>query len=270
MPIKLWKREANGSLSSSVRTIWDSPLGGEEHRKLAEDLDRTLNDVLDVALAQLTTTAVSGAKLEFRRLWCVGRAVGESNVLHHPALLAEKRELLWRAMAWKCWLGARHDYPHSPEETAWRRLRPSAQPENKNPSRMDDVFEIGFWMQEQELEDAVYTFGGILSNAKELALRKSINTPGMRRALKLWLNHLPQKQRKQVHTSSNFKAIAKALRQRWPDRGFGSARRPEHTKPERLLVEVTETLAPVLNKITPPPNPPPSPAAPVPHAPHPP
>ena len=249
MPIKLWKQESNGSLSSSVRTIWDSPLGGEEHRKLAEDLDRALDDVLDDALAQLSATGNRGAKPEFRRLWCVGRAVRESNVLRHPALEAEKRMLLWRAMAWKCWLGARHDYPQSPEETEWRRLRPSAQPENKNPSRMDDVFEIGFWMQEQEIEDAVFTFGGVLSNAKELGLRKSINTPKMREALKQWLNYLPQEQRKEVHTSSNFKVIAKALRKRWPDRGFGSARRPEHTKPEVLLAEVTETLSPVLEEV---------------------
>lgn len=249
MPIKLWREESDGSLSSQIWTVWDSPLGGEEYRIPAEELDSRLDNVLDDALVRLAACENVNASQEFKRSWSVGRTVRQSGILQHSALVAERRMLLWRAMAWKCWLGARHDYPRSPRETRWRGLRPSVQPENKNPSRMLDVFETGFWLQQQELKDAAFTFGGNISNAEQFAKRKSINAPAMRVALTSWLQSLPEDDRRKALTSKNFKQITQAMTKRWPDRGFGSARRPEHTNSEVLLAEVTETLFPVLDEI---------------------
>ena len=249
MPIKLWREESDGSLSSQIKTVWDSPLGGEEHRISAEGLDSRLDNVLDGALVRLAGCESVDASQAFKRSWCVGRTVRESGILRHEALLAERRMLLWRAMAWKCWLGARSDYPRSPKETRWRELRPNTQAENKNPSRMLDVFEIGYWLQQQGLQDAVFTFGGSISNAEQFAIRKSINAPAMRTALTSWLQLLPEDDRRKALTSENFKQITQTLTKRWPDKGFGSARRPEHTMPEVLLAEVTNVLAPVLEEI---------------------
>ena len=135
MPIKLWIQEVDRSLTSTVVTGWDSPLGGEIYRAQAETLDVLLDDVLDDALARFDHANDVQASAEFVRVWCVGRAVREADILRSPALTNERRVLLWRAMAWKCWYGARHDYPYSSPETRWMQLRPAGQAEPKNPFR---------------------------------------------------------------------------------------------------------------------------------------
>ena len=88
-----------------------------------------------------------------------------------------------------------------------------------------------------------------MSNAEQISMRKSINAPAMRKAMTQWLAGLSEAQRRRAHVSTNFKQIAKALRQRWPDKGYGSARRPEHADPLKLQAEVEEVLAPVLRNI---------------------
>ena len=251
MPVKLWQRDSHDKYTSRVVTQWDRPLGGEEYRAQAEELDQRLDDVLDDALVRLESVKNVDANIRFKRIWCVGRAVRESGILQLPALRTERRALLWRAMAWKCWLGTRHDFKvGSDPETRWHTLRPGKQAEPKNPFRVHDLFETGFWLQQQELADAVFTFGGRVSNVRGIDLRTSINSPAMRTALNSWLKALPAEHRELAHRSSNFEKIAKNLRARWPDRGFGAARRPEHQDPEELLDEVHEVLDPLVMKIT--------------------
>lgn len=249
MPVKLWQKDDNNRYTSRIITKWDSPLGGEEYRAEAEELDRRLDEVLDDSLSLLDELSGVSINIRFKRIWCVGRCVQESGVLRLPALRTERRVLLWRAMAWKCWLGTRHDYPNSALEDRWGILRSSKQVEPRNPFRAKDLFEIGLWLQQQELQEADFILGGRVYNAYAIAHRTSISTPKMREALKEWLQNLSSDHRDAVHTKGNFGKVGKALRQRWPDAGFGSARRPEHYSPKELLVEVHEVLEPVLKDI---------------------
>lgn len=249
MPVKLWQKDDNNRYTSRIVTKWDSPLGGEEYRAEAEELDKRLDDVLDDSLSLLGELSGVAINIRFKRIWCVGRCVRESGVLRLPALRTERRVLLWRAMAWKCWLGTRHDYPNSDLENRWGILRSSKQVEPKDPFRTNDLFETGLWLQQQGLQEADLVFGGSVSNAREIAHRTSISTPKMREALKEWLQNLSPGHRDAVHTKGNFGKVGKALRQRWPDAGFGAARRPEHYSPEELLTEVREVLEPVLKDI---------------------
>ena len=250
MPIKLWQRDEQGNHASRVITDWDKVLGGEEYRQQAEDLDEQLDKALDDAVLRLKEVDVVDIKVEFKRVWCVGRAVKESGILQLPALRTERFALLWRAMAWKCWLGTRHNYPLSAPADAWRELRSDYQPEvMDNKGRVKDLFETGYWLQQQELEDAAFTFGGSVSNAREMGARTSIYVPAMRHALHTWLTSLSDKEREMVHSGKNFATCMKSLRKKWPDRGFGAARRPEHYDANALYVEVQEVLNPVLNEI---------------------
>ncbi len=249
MPVKLWQRDEDGGYSSKIVTKWDTALGGEEYRREAEELDEKLDGVLDDAIRMLDSDPIKviDVSIKFKRIWCVGRSTYESGVLGLSALRTEQRVLLWRAMAWKCWLGTRHDYPTSPPEERWQHLRPTRQVEPKNPFRIHDMFETGLWLQQQDIEDAVFTFAGSVSSAREIGLRTSINALAMRNALKQWLQGLTAEQRALVHKNRNFPEVAKALRKRWPDKGPGSARRPEHQPPQELLQEVRELLAPLVS-----------------------
>lgn len=249
MPVKLWQKDDNNRYTSRIVTKWDSPLGGEEYRAEAEELDRRLDEVLDDSLSLLGELSEVAINIRFKRIWCVGRCVQESGVLQLPALRTERRVLLWRAMAWKCWLGTRHDYPNSELEKQWGILRSTTHVELNNPFRTKDLFEIGLWLQQQEINDAAFIFGGNVSNSTAIGRRTSINALTMREALKEWLQDILPEQREAVYVNKNFDQVAKALRQRWPDAGFGAARRPEHYSPKELLVEVHEVLEPVLKDI---------------------
>ena len=249
MPVKIWSRDTAGRYDSQVVTEWDRPLGGEEYRPDAEALDRQLDVVLDDALVRLILAKTIVANTRFKRIWCVGRAVRDSGIIASPALRTERRVLLWRAMAWKCWLGTRHDHPNSPLEKRWARLRPGKQAEPKNPFRVHDLFETGYWLQHQELDDAVVTFGGSVSNAVAIGRRTSINAPSVRSALSTWMRSLPPDTREQVHKPKFFGEIAKALRKRWPDKGFGSAQRPEHLPENNLHAELASVLDPLIGQI---------------------
>lgn len=250
MPVKLWQLDNRGTYSSKIVTDWDKVLGGEEYRQSAEELDQRLDWTLDSALSRLNELAAVDTKIEFKRIWCVGRSVQESGILQMGALRTERRALLWRAMAWKCWLGTRYDYPVSELRVAWRELRSKFQPEMVDKKGgVRDLFETGYWIQQQELEDATFTFGGSISNAREMGSRTSINVPAVRQALHTWLISLSDEDRKAVHSGKNFVACIKALRKNWPDRGVGAARRPEHYSDDDLYAELQEVLAPVLADI---------------------
>ena len=249
MPAKLWSQDNQGQYFSRVVTNWDRPLGGEEYRADAEDLDERLDAVLDDAISRIASTQAKGVNRRFVRIWCVGRSVSESKIVELPALRTERRVLLWRAMAWKCWLGTRHDFPNSDLEAQWAQLRPGKQAEPKNPFRVHDLFETGYWLQQQEFEDAVLTFGGSVSNAVAIGRRTNINALSVRVALLCWISELPFDLRRQLYSPNIFDEIAKALRRRWPDRGFGAAERPANLPSLELRNEVTRVLAPILKQL---------------------
>ena len=111
------------------------------------------------------------------------------------------------------------------------------------------MYETAIWLQQHELEEAAFLFGGNLGNAREIGARKGINVPILRRALLEWFSMLSEAQRETLQQKPNFTLIAKALTKRWPFRGFGSARRPEHMQYEDLLEDTIATLQPIINQI---------------------
>lgn len=255
MPVKFWEERPDGSIGSRIVTGWDTTYYGEEFRPEAEDLDQRLDEVLDAAVELTHTTPVTtvSADPKFKMIWCFGRAVKDSGVLTHPALKSEKQRLLWRAMAAKARLGISSDFSYLKNHfhDRWRELR-RARGQRDVPNKdggVQDMYETAIWLQQHELAEAAFLFGGKLGNAREIGARKGVNMPILRRALLEWFKMLLDAQRETLHQKANFQLIAKALTKRWPFRGFGSARRPEHMPYDDLLEDTIATLQPVVNQI---------------------
>jgi len=252
MPVKLWQQDKSGNFFSRIVTQWDNSLGGEEYREQAEELDQRLDEVLDDALKLVADLKKQHFDVspKFLRTWSVGRVVRDSGILQLPALETERRQLLWRAMSWKCWLGIKHDYPESELCQEWQSLRSNLEPEVRNQqSDIKYLFGMGYWLQQQELEEAISIFGQSTSNANALAQRASIRVLPVRAALQNILGQFSEADRSTIHKSENFKSLIKALRKRWPDKGPGSADRPEHYPPELLEEEIRLILESVLADI---------------------
>ena len=251
MPAKFWTKERGGSIGSKIITRWDTVYDGEEFRPNAEDLDEELDKVLDDAIAVLSSPEVASIQADpkFKMLWSFGRAVKNSGILSHPAMKNENQIFLWRVMAAKARLGvaSTRDGKRPSESDRWRVLRDPKQPDVTNKGGgVQDLYETAIWLQQHDLEEAAFIFGGNLGNAREIGARKGINVPNIRRALATWIGDLTEEQRRTIHQRKNFQLIAKALTKRWPFKGFGSARRPEHLEQEELIREVREALRPVI------------------------
>ena len=238
MPFKIWDRNSLGHYTSVIDTTRDTTLAGEEYRTEAEELDAEIDAVLDRAV-QLSSSSPDGRRQsrEFVKRWAIGRAIAESGILQSSPVASEPRAHLWLAMARKCRLGIRSS--HEVEEQ-WHTLIPNRDLE---PQRIErDIFAMGLWLQEQDLEDALTTFGGRLSNAREIQRRESLRSVNLRRALGRWLLSLGPSRRSRLLKGSEFVTIAKALQRRWPSRGLGSAKRPVHFDDQDLDEEVDRAL----------------------------
>ena len=238
MPVKLWTRDNHGRYTSAIRTSRSTRLGGEEFRVEAEELDAQIDAVLDRAV-QLSSSSQNERRKsrDFVKRWAIGRAVAESRILESLHMTSEVRTHLWLAMSRKCRYGIRSS---GAIEERWRTLVPDRALE---PQRIErDIFALGLWLQEQELEDALETFGGSLSNAREIQRRESLRSTKLRCALGRWFLCLDPSQRSRLLKGKEFVAIAKALQRRWPARGPGSAKRPAHLTDHDLDREVHSTL----------------------------
>lgn len=239
MPVKIWDRDADGRFTSRIKTDWRTSLSGEEYRAEAEDLDTQLDRMLDRA-AELGSAnpGPRGTGQQFVKRWAIGRAVAESRILQSPQMASEQPSSLWLALARKCRLGVRSS--GEPDER-WRKLIPDRDLE---PHRIErDIFAAGLWLQEQALEEAFATFGGSLSNVRQIQRRESLRSTKLRSALGRWFLRLSSGQRSQLIKDREFAKIAKALQRRWPSRGPGSAKRPVHFTDRDLDREVSRVLA---------------------------
>ena len=149
-------------------------------------------------------------------------------------------------MTRKCRLGVRAD---GSVEEGWQGLIPSRQ---SDPHRIErDVFSMGSWLQEQEIEQAKESFGASLNNAREIHKRGALNSKKMREALARWFAALPPMSRSELAKTANFKLLAKALARRFPARGPGSAKRPVHYSENDLYEEICKVLNPVAAEVVP-------------------
>lgn len=239
MPVKIWE-ESNGVKTSLVVTEWEREWTSEEFRQDAEDLDRQLDEILDRAVARISESNRDVVPAEFVRAWAVGHELNESGVLNLPALEREEPQLLWRALARKCRLGARAD---GSTELRWAEIRPIRASEPRREGGKLDYFEMCRWLAAQPLNDAVETFGGSIRNAWQMFERPSLRPLALRLAFLQWLRSLPPTNRQSVQAREEFANAMKLLRKRWPDRGAGSAKRPIHYDGDSLFSEIDRVLA---------------------------
>jgi hypothetical protein len=241
MPVKVWELGSRG-LESQVRTGWDVLWTAEEHREEAEELDQRLDALLDAAIATAGNLDNPLATEEFLRAWAIGRTLTDSKVASSPALVNERPELLWLALARKCRTGARHD---GRIESRWVSLRPKAAKEPRREGGKLDYFEMCRWLAEQELLDAAETFGGQVRNVWQMLERPSLRPRVFRQAFLAWLRSLTENLRFKLYDQDTFAEMMKTLRRRWPDRGPGSAKRPVHysSRPDGLQHEIEKVLS---------------------------
>ena len=242
MPVLMYERTDDGVTRSNVVTTWRTEFDGEEHRTIAEDLDEAIDDVLDSAVNLWFTNTAIDAQTELIRMWAIGRAVAEAKTLDHPAMVNEYRIHLWQAMEQKALLGIRSD---GSVFTNWANLRSKSRPRTTRNDR--HLFEVGLWMQQMPLDDCAVLFVGRASIASELFRRPAFRSLKMRSAFGRWISAHDDESLAWLKVKRNYLNLAKAVVKRWPARGPGSAKRPEHYTDKRLESELKRVLDPVVD-----------------------
>ena len=243
MPVLMWLENEDGKRYTKVKTSWSTEFDGEEHRDLAETLDTEIDKVLDSAVKLMDSVLHLGAQPEFIRTWSMGRSISASGILQHEAMQNEVRINLWQAMEQKALLGIRSN---GNAEIGWRKVRSNVNHVISRPDR--HLFEIGLWMQQQEFVDAMMVFMGRTTNPERAFLRQSMRSLKMREALQRWISNQHDGMLSWLSKTSNYVGIYKAVAKRWPDRGPGSAKRPEHYSEERLDRELARILDPLIQQ----------------------
>ncbi len=247
MPVKIWDRTRDGALTSSVETSLSHSYRGERYRADAEALDKEIDRMLDHAVAlSARAQSVEARRRPFVKRWSLGRALTESRLTESNHLETAEEKWLWLAIARKCRLSVRSD---GSTEYSWRGLIPNRE---LDPTRIErDVFAMGTWLQEQELESALASLGASLTNAREIHRRPAINSKNLRESLARWFSELCNKRRSELTQNSNFVPLAKALACRFPARGPGSAKRAVHYSESELYEEVSKVLDPIAAELVP-------------------
>jgi len=250
MPVLVWS-DRDGALASSIRTGRRVSLSAEEFRPEAEDLDRALDALLDMAWHALKViTRHENDKLQlnsFEQAWTLGRAVFVSGILNHDALQGEERSLLWQALTPKAWYGVRHDASREPH---WKALIPARAKRWRSHAAESTAYrflDIGYWLREQQLHNAGEVFGWYASNAEDIYKRPSLRSFELRQEILHWLQRQSPEVRAElakpkVKGHLRFSIVSKALLARFPHRGPGSALLPQHYPPDELRAIVTATL----------------------------
>ena len=149
-------------------------------------------------------------------------------------------------MARKCRLGVRHTGEPNPN-SRWQSLTFDRL---SDPKRIEyDIFGLGMWLQEQDLEDAKIAFGSSIHNAKQIWSGEALRSPKFRQSLTDYFVEYTPEQRKYLCQNYRYAELAKGLRQRWPSRGKRSAKRPVHYPQDQLSVEVGQVLDPITRHI---------------------
>ena len=246
MPVKLWNLDEQGNLTSTIRRMGQPGLAAEGFRPQAEELDARTDEILDTAQALLSKQDPNPRRNMFAKRWAIGRAIAASNILDSANLESGERADLCRAMARKCRLGVRHDGTRD-TASSWKGLIPEREAEPKRIE--DDIFGLGIWLQEQDLEQARSAFGEGLHNAKQIWSREALRSRKFRKALAIYFSERDQGELDIIYRIPQYAILAKTLQQRWPSRGKGSAKRPIHYDDSELLREIQKVLDPKVEEI---------------------
>ncbi len=246
MAIKIWNQDPSGQLTSTIRRMGSSGITAEEHRSQADEIDIQIDYLLDKALALLDQQDTGQNHNRFATRWAIGRAIAESDILKSPHLEPGETPDLWLAMARKCRLGVRYT-GETDLKSRWKGL---IFQRDTDPKRIEyDIFGLGMWLQEQELDNAKLAFGSSIHNAKQIWSGEALRSPKLRQALTDYFAKFNDEQRQHICQNYRYAVLAKALRQRWPSRGKGSAKRPVHYEQGELLTETRKLLDPLTIEI---------------------
>lgn len=246
MAIKIWNPNPPGAPTSTIKRMGSSGPSAEERRPQADEIDQRLDDLLDKAVDLLDQQDAGQSHDRFATRWAIGRAIADSKILDSPNLEAGEIPDLWLAMARKCRLGVRHTGEPDPD-SRWKGLIFQRDAE---PKRVEyDIFGFGMWLQEQNLNDAKLAFGSSIHNAKQIWSGEALRSPNFRQALADFFSEFNPGERRFLHQNYRYAVLAKALRQRWPSRGRGSAKRPVHYEQNELLSEIRDLLTPPIGEI---------------------
>ncbi|MCY3934670.1 MAG: hypothetical protein OXG09_01580 [Chloroflexi bacterium] len=249
MAVLVWS-ESDGALGNIVRSGRRVMLSAEEFREEAEALDAALDETLDMAWSALAVIAKDkNGKLlptSFEQVWTVGRAVWRKGMMYHEAMKGEVRHLLWEALAHKCWFGVRADVHREPR---WQELLPKKMgiwQTKPREAKSYKLLEIGYWLREHHYHEAGELFQWNLTKAQDYWDRAFLRSPALRTAVLAWLREQPDSFREQLKAGARGKggarALVKALAKRFPARGPGSARLPQHYPTDQLQAIVDEVL----------------------------
>ena len=249
MAVLVWSEE-EGMLGNVVRSGRRVFLSAEEYRPEAEALDARLDALLDMAWSALAIIAKDkGGELapeSFDQVWTVGRAVWREGVLQHEAMKGEVRHLLWQALVPKCWYGVRADANREPR---WRDLLPKKSKKWRTHPRDASSYrflEIGYWLREHHYQEAGELFQWNSTKAQDFWDRQTLRSTALRAAVLAWLREQPDSFREQLKGGARGKkgmrALIPKLTKRFPSRGPGSARLPQHYEPDELQAIVNGVL----------------------------
>ena len=246
MAIKIWNDDPSGQITSTIRRKGSTGITAEEHRSQADAIDAQLDDLLDKALVLLDQQDAGQNHNRFATRWAIGRAIAESDILESPNMEPGEMSDLWLAMSRKCRLGVRHDGEPDPTST-WKSL---IFQRDTDPKRVEyDIFGLGMWLQEQDLDDAKLAFGSSIHNAKQIWSGEALRNPQLRQGLTNYFADYNDAQRLYICQNYRYALLAKALRRRWPSRGKGSAKRPVHYDQHELSAEISQLLDPITTEI---------------------
>lgn len=246
MAIKIWNPHPTGKPTSTIKRMGSSGPFAEEHRSQADEIDIKLDGLLDKAVALLDQEDTGHNHNRFATRWAIGRAIADSQILASPLLENGEIPDLWLAMARKCRLGVRHTGDTDPE-SRWQSLIFERDAEPKRAEY--DIFGLGTWLQEQDLNDAKLAFGSSIHNAKQIWSGEALRNPKLRQALTDYFANFDDEQRRYICNNYRYAQLAKALRRRWPSRGRGSAKRPVHYDQDQLAAEICQLLDPITTEI---------------------
>lgn len=242
MAVLIWTTDSEGNLANEVETDQEAVFTPEQYRPDAEKFDQLLDQVLDKAVElRASLSGASEVKEAFIRAWTFGRALQETGAHETRYMRNEKPYRISRALMSKCETTARST---GATEPAWRSLRPSSEREIAPRRRGGklDYFELCRWLQEQEYEEALVTFGGSVRNAWQMFERPALRPLVFRNAFREWIEALPAELEVETVKPRVFAETMKRLRARWPDRGPGSAKRPIHYNKDDLVREIRIVL----------------------------
>ena len=75
-------------------------------------------------------------------------------------------------------------------------------------------------------------------------VREALRSRNFRNALAAYFSERSEEELEILHLIPQYAILAKALRQRWPSRGKGSAKRPIHYSDSELCKEIQRVLNP--------------------------